>query len=140
VFRGLRIAKIDQQSIAHVSRDIAAEALCNVRAASEEAGDDFPEVLGVVSLGESRGPHKVAKHDGELTPLSYANFCVRCCHAPKSSIGRGRAHCEPSLVSTVLVTALSTSTYDTSETYVVGRAAAQRLSLAQVGLPHLNGK
>jgi hypothetical protein len=41
VLRGLRISKIGQQSIAHVSCDIAVGALYNVRAASEEAGDDF---------------------------------------------------------------------------------------------------
>src|SRR3989442_353971 len=62
----LRIAKIDQQPIPEILRNVAAVALDHLRAGGLIGADDLPQVFRIKLTGERGGVHEVAEHDGEL--------------------------------------------------------------------------
>ena len=78
VLLGVRIAEIDQDAIADVAGDIAAEFGRDIAGRAAIGEDDGGQVFRVELLGKRRGPHQVTEHHRNLPPLGAAG-----------SVGRG---------------------------------------------------
>src|SRR5215217_5904909 len=86
VFMGLGIAKVDQQAIPEILRDIALKALDHLGAGGLIGADDLPQVFGIKLAGEHRGVYQVAEQHGELAAFrlghdggSKGRWCLRQC-------------------------------------------------------------
>ena len=66
VFMRLRIAKIHQQSIAEILRNMPGKALDNCRADGLVGADDLVQIFRVELLGQARRVHQVAEQHCEL--------------------------------------------------------------------------
>ena len=64
-----RPAEIDHQPVAEVLRDLARVALDRAAAGLLVGLHQAPQVFGVEGLGERRGAHEIAEHDGYLAPF-----------------------------------------------------------------------
>src|SRR5262249_2871544 len=69
VFMGLRIAKVDEEPIAEVLRDITLKLLDHLGARGLIGAHDLPEVFGIELTGQSGRIHQVTKQHGELAPF-----------------------------------------------------------------------
>ena len=78
VLLGMRIAEIDQDAVADIAGDIAAEVGRDVAGRAAIGEDDGGQVFGVELLRKRRGAHQVAEHHRNLPPLGAA-----------ASVGRG---------------------------------------------------
>ena len=67
----LRIAKVHQEAIAQILRDIAAEALDHRRTGFLVGPHHLPQVLRIELDSESRRVHEIAEHHGKLAPFSF---------------------------------------------------------------------
>src|SRR5215471_1633366 len=66
----LRIAKVDQQPITQILRNVAVKALDHLRTGGLIGLDYLPQVFWVELTGEDGRIHQIAEQDGELTALS----------------------------------------------------------------------
>ena len=71
IFMRLRIAKVHQEAIAQILRDIAAEALDHRRTGFLVGPHYLPQVLRVELDSESRRVHEIAEHHCKLAPFGF---------------------------------------------------------------------
>src|SRR4029453_12361879 len=71
IFMGSRIAKVDQQSIPQILREVAVMSLDHLSAGLLILLHDRPVVLGIELGGEGSGTYQVAEHHRELPALSF---------------------------------------------------------------------
>ncbi len=67
----VRIAEVDEQAVAQVLGDVAAEAGHGLGGGALVLGRDLPPVLGVELPGDGGGADEVAEEDGELPALTF---------------------------------------------------------------------
>src|SRR5215470_13738271 len=80
----LRIAKIDQQSVTEILRNIPLKALNHLGTGGLIRPDHLPEVFRIKLTGERGGVYEVAEHDSKL-----ATFRIGKIWSVDSSNGRG---------------------------------------------------
>ena len=77
VLMRLRVAEINQHTIAHVFRDKAAEAPDGIGDGAVVGGDDLAIILGIEARGEFGRPDQVAEHHRQLPTLGRRGRCWR---------------------------------------------------------------
>src|SRR5215471_1122634 len=70
VFMGLGIAKVDQQAIPEILRDMALKALDHLGAGGLISADDLAQIFRVELPRQACGVHEVTEEHGELAPFS----------------------------------------------------------------------
>ena len=75
VFVRLRIAKIDQDSVTHVTSDESLVVLDRFPATVLESGNDVAQIFRIHLGGEGRGSDQIAKHYRELPALGLRRVC-----------------------------------------------------------------
>jgi hypothetical protein len=65
----LRVAKIDEHAVTHVSGDVTAITADDIRDLRLVRPEDFLQILRIKAGGESCRAHEVAKHHRELPPF-----------------------------------------------------------------------
>jgi hypothetical protein len=99
---GLRIAEVDQHTIAHVLRYEAAEAINSFGDTLLIGGNDLAQVLGVHTTRKCGRTNKVREHDRDLTTLcGFLRLRLRCsdwfrhCRWCASKVSDSRQHYPP---------------------------------------------
>ena len=65
----LRIAEVNQHTVAHILGDKTAKAADGVGDAAMVGADDLAQILGIEARRQRRRSHQVTEHDCELAPL-----------------------------------------------------------------------
>src|SRR5262249_19323499 len=71
IFMGLRIAKIDQETVAKELSDVPIIASNHLRTGGLVGTDHFPVLFGVELGGKFCGVHEITEHDRELTAFRF---------------------------------------------------------------------
>jgi hypothetical protein len=81
VLVGLRISEIDQNSVAHVTRDKAAKPFDRLGDATMIGAKNPAQILGIVAHRQGRRADEIAKHHGQLPALSGRRWtsCIFLC-------------------------------------------------------------